>query len=127
MVQPAALDRPHLSRTGVVVDRQLDTGSQGGQENPLAALGVQAQRLDVNAGGDKILEQRDLVDVDGQQLTLRQSDQRQWGAAAGGGHDGRDGCGHVFGPFVRVRIVRGMRCTQCMYGYTYAEPYFRMG
>ena len=40
-------------------------------------FGVQAQRLDVNARGDHVLEQRDLVDVDGQELTLRQSDQRQ--------------------------------------------------
>ena len=62
-------------------------------------FGVQAQRLDVDAGAHSVLEQRNLVDVDGQQVVLRQSDQRQRGAAVGAEHAWRDGCGHVAEPF----------------------------
>src|SRR5271166_2987401 len=92
-VFPAALERVNLSRTGVVVGWQGATRRQGGQEDKLSVFGVQAQRLNVYAGGDSVLEQRDLVGVDGQKIVLRQSDQRQRGAALE--LRGRWHCGHV--------------------------------
>jgi hypothetical protein len=47
-------------------------------------VGIEAQRLDVDAGRDGVLEERDVVDVDGQQVVLGLRDERQRGAAAGG-------------------------------------------
>jgi hypothetical protein len=44
------------------------TGRHDGHEDHLSLFGVQAQRLDVDAGGHRVLEQRDLIDVDGQQV-----------------------------------------------------------
>ena len=51
-------------------------------------------------GPDDILEQRDVVDVDGEELALRQGDERQRGAGAGG-EDRRGGQMAVMsrGPF----------------------------
>ena len=101
--------------------RQLATGRQGGQEDPLSAFGVQAQRLDVNARANKVFEQRDLVDVDGQKFALRQSDQRKRDAAAGGGHAGRDRWRSWFEPFgctyfriaIRISGSHGRRYCDC--------------
>jgi hypothetical protein len=58
------------------VQRQLAAGRQGGQEDPLALLEVEAQWLDVDARRDEVLEQRDLVDV-----TVRSS---PWGRETSG-------------------------------------------
>ena len=103
-VQPAALERVHLSRAGMIVDWQGATRCQGGQEHPLSVFGVHAQYLEVNARGDSVPEQRDLVDVDGHKVILRQSDQRQWDAATElrgrrcfSELRGRRFCGHVSG------------------------------
>ena len=93
-VLPAARKRPYLGGTGVVVDGQEATRRHGGHEDHLPLFGVQAQRLDVDAGAHSVLEQRNLVDVDGQKVVLRQSDQRKRDAAVGAEHAWGDRCGH---------------------------------
>ena len=72
----------HLGGTGVVVDGREATGRDGGHEDDPSSS-VQAQRLDVDAGAHVILEQRNLVDVDGQQVVRGKATQRQRGAAVG--------------------------------------------
>jgi hypothetical protein len=57
-----------------------------------SALRVQAQRPDVDARED-VLDQRDLLDVDAQELILREVGQRQQGAAGCGGLR-KKSCGH---------------------------------
>jgi hypothetical protein len=81
------------------VDRQLDTRRNRRQDHQLPALRVEPQRLDVDARTGGVLEQRDVVDVDGEDLVLRQRDQRQRSAGAGGGDPRSDGCGHEWRPF----------------------------
>jgi hypothetical protein len=50
------------------VHGQAATGRHRGHEHHLSLFGVQAQRLDVDARGQSVLEQRNLIDVDGQQV-----------------------------------------------------------
>src|ERR1700758_3930851 len=59
-VEPAAFQRVDLGGAGVVVDGQDAAGGQGGHDHALAVFGVQAQGLEVDAGGERVLEQRDV-------------------------------------------------------------------
>ena len=58
-------------------------------------LGVDEQRLEVDAGAERVREERDVVDVDGQQVVLGLRDQRQRGAAAGALGAGGSDWGHA--------------------------------
>jgi hypothetical protein len=76
------------------VDRQLAAGGQDGHQHDLSVLGVDEQRLDVDPGAERVLEQRDVVEVDGQEVFLGLRDERQRGAAGGGLRSGGNDCGH---------------------------------